>query len=146
MNTILIEFGIPMKLAWLIKMCLNESNSRVRVDKYLSVMFRVKNGLKEVDVLSPLLVNFALEYAIGWDQVNQVYLQLNGTHQLVVYAADVNILARSVHTVKEKAETLLVSSKVTGLEVNFDKIKYMIMPRDQNAERSYNIKNDNSSS
>jgi hypothetical protein len=44
---ILIEFCIPIKLVRLITMCLNESNSRVRVDKHLSVMFHIKNGLKQ---------------------------------------------------------------------------------------------------
>jgi hypothetical protein len=32
-----------------------------------------------------------------------------------------------------------------GLDVNVDKPKYMVMSRDQNEERSHNIKNDNSS-
>jgi hypothetical protein len=61
---ILIEFGIPLKLVRLIKMCLNETYSRVRVGKHLSDKFLIKNGLKEGDALSPLLFNFALEYAI----------------------------------------------------------------------------------
>jgi hypothetical protein len=49
---ILIEFGIHMKLVQLIKMCLNESYSRVWVGKHLSDMFSVKNGLKQQDALS----------------------------------------------------------------------------------------------
>jgi hypothetical protein len=52
---ILIEFGIPLKLVMLIKMCLSEPYSRVRVGKHLSDMFPVKNGLKQGDALSPLL-------------------------------------------------------------------------------------------
>jgi len=44
---ILIEFGIPMKLVRLIKMCLNETCSRVQIHKHLSDMFLVKNGLKK---------------------------------------------------------------------------------------------------
>jgi hypothetical protein len=43
---ILIEFGIPMKLVRLVKMCLNETYSRVRVGKHLSDTFPIKNGLK----------------------------------------------------------------------------------------------------
>ena len=43
---ILIEFGIPMKLTRLIKMCLNEVYSTVRVGKHLSAMFPIRNGLK----------------------------------------------------------------------------------------------------
>ena len=61
---ILIEFGIPKKLVRLIKMCLTETYSRVRVDKNLSEMFPIRNGLKQGDALSPFLFNFALEYAI----------------------------------------------------------------------------------
>jgi len=68
---ILIEFGIPKKLVMLIKMCLTETYSRVRVGKYLSDMFPIRNGLKQGDALSSLLSNFALEYAIRRVQVNQ---------------------------------------------------------------------------
>jgi hypothetical protein len=68
---ILIEFSIPMKLARLIKMCLNETYDRVRVGKNLSDMFPDKNGWRQRDVLSLLLFNFASEYAIRSVQVNQ---------------------------------------------------------------------------
>ena len=66
-------------------------------------------------------------------------MKLNGTHQLLVYADDVNILGESVHTVKKNAETLLVANKETGLEVNADETKYMVMSRDQNAGRNKDI-------
>ena len=59
----IIEFGIPMKLVKLIKMCLTETYSRVWVGKNLSDMFLIRNGLKQGDALSPLLFNVASEYA-----------------------------------------------------------------------------------
>jgi hypothetical protein len=61
---ILVEFCIPMKLVRLIKMCLNETYSRVQVGKHLSNMFSIRYGLKQGDDLSPLLFNFASEYVI----------------------------------------------------------------------------------
>jgi len=67
---ILIEFGFPMKLVRLIKMCLTETYSRVWVAKLLSDMFPITNGLKQGDALLPLLFNFVLEYAIRRVQVN----------------------------------------------------------------------------
>jgi len=105
-------------------------------------MFPNGNGLKQGDALSTLLLNFALEHAIRRVQVNQDVLKLNGTHQLLVCADDVNVLRGSGYTIKN-AEALIVAIKETGLEVNADKTKYMVMSRDQNAGRSHNIKIDN---
>jgi hypothetical protein len=117
----------------LIKMCLNETYSRVRVGKHLSDTFRIKNGLKQGDALLPLLFNFALEYTIRWVQANREGLKLNGTHQLVVYGDDGNMLGGSVHAIKRNTKVLVVASKEIGLEVNGEKTKYMVMSGDRNA-------------
>jgi hypothetical protein len=74
-----------------------------------------------------LLFNCALKYVIRKVQVNQDGLQLNGTHQLLAYADNVNILGGSVHTTKENAEALVLAIKETGLEVNAENTKYMVM-------------------
>jgi len=92
-------------------MCLNETYSRAQIGKNLSVMFPIRNGLKQADDLSPLLFNFALEYAIMRVQINHDGLKLNGTHQRLVYADNVNILQGSVHTIKKSAKASVVVSR-----------------------------------
>jgi hypothetical protein len=62
-----------------------------------------------------LITNFALEYAIRRDQGKQDGLKLNGKHQLLDYADDVNILGGSVHGLKKNAQALVVTSKEIGL-------------------------------
>jgi len=82
-------------------MNLTETYSRVRVGENVSDRFPIRNGLKNGDALTPRLFNLALEYAIRGVQVNQDGLKLNGTHQLLAYVDDVNILGGSVQTLKE---------------------------------------------
>ena len=111
----------------------------------MSDRFSIRNGSEQGDALTPLLFNYALEYAIRRVQVNQDALNLNGTHQLLAYADDVNILGGSIHNLKEDAEALVAATREIGLEISADKTKYMVMSRDQNAGRSDSIKIDNSS-
>jgi hypothetical protein len=101
---IIIEFVIPKELVRLIKMCLTETYSKILEGKKLSEMFPIRNSLKQGNALSPWLFNFALEYVIKRVQVNQDDLKLNGRHELLAYADEVNILGGSAHTVKGNAE------------------------------------------
>jgi hypothetical protein len=94
--------------------------------KNLSDNLPIQNGLKQGDALTPLLLNFAVEYAIRKVQENQVGLKLNGTHQLLVYSDDVNLLGDNIDAIKKNMETLIDASKEVGLEVNTKKAKHIV--------------------
>jgi hypothetical protein len=140
---ILIEFGVPTKLGRVIKMCLNKTYSKALICKHLSDNFPIRNGLKEGHVLSPLLFNFSLEYAIRKIQENRVGLKLNWTHQLLVYGDDVNLMGDNTGTIKRNTETITDAIKKFGLQVNAGKTMYMLLPRRQNAGEYLNIKTAN---
>jgi predicted SPOUT superfamily RNA methylase MTH1 len=76
-------------------MCLNETY------RQKSVKFPIKNGLKLGHILSPLFFNSASEYTISRVQENKEGLKLNGTHQLLAYAEDDNIVEENIDTTKE---------------------------------------------
>jgi hypothetical protein len=69
-----------------------------------------------------------------------VGLKLNGTHQLLAYADDVNPLADNIDTIKKNTETLTDASKEVGLEINVEKTKHMLLSRHQNAGHNSDIK------
>jgi hypothetical protein len=89
---------------------------------------------------SPLLFNFALEYAIGKVQENQVGLKLNGTRQLLAYADDMNVLGDNIDAIKKNTETLIDASTEVGLEINVEKTKYVFLSRHQSEGQNPDIK------
>jgi hypothetical protein len=140
LHNILTEFGVPIKLARLIKICLNETYSNVHTGKHLSDKFPIQNSLKG-DASLPLLFNSAVQHAIRKVQENQVGLNLNGTHQLLVYADDVYLLGRNTKTIRENIKTVRKNTKAftdgskwVGLEVKTEEYSH------QNAGQNHNIK------
>jgi hypothetical protein len=97
--------------------------------------------LKQGHALSPLLFNFALEYAIRRVQVNEGLI-LNGT-QLMAYADDVNVVGRNIDAIQKNTKAILDASKEVGLEVNPEKTKYMLMSSCLKAGQRHSIKRAN---
>jgi hypothetical protein len=64
---------------------------------------------------------------------------LNGTHQLLAYPDDMNLLGNHIDTIIKNPETLIDASKEVDLEVNVEKTKYMLVFRGQNADQIWDL-------
>jgi hypothetical protein len=109
---ILTEFGVPMKLVRLIKMCLNETfflYCKVRIGKYLFDNFAIQK-VSNKEMLHQCFSNSFYNMPLRMPK-NQVGLKLNGTHELLIYADDVNLLGDNIDAMERKAETLIGASK-----------------------------------
>jgi hypothetical protein len=126
-----------MKPVRLIKMCLNETYGKIHIGKHLTDNSSIQNGLKQGDAL--LLFNFVLEFLIRRVQENQVGLKLSGTHQLLIYANDVNLLGDNIDTIKKNRQTLFDPSKEVDLEIKMEQTTYMLLSCHWNAEQNQDI-------
>jgi hypothetical protein len=86
-----------------------------------------------------MLFNFALEQAIRKVQENKKGMQLNGTHQLLVYVDDVTLLSENVDIIKKSIEAVLYASKDAGLDGNTEKTKCMFMSHHQTVGQNHYI-------
>jgi hypothetical protein len=68
---------------------------------------------------------------------------LNGAHQLLADADDMNLLGDNIDIINKNTQTLIDASKEDGLELNVEKTKYMLVPWDQNAGQNQEMKTGN---
>ena len=73
----------------------------------------------------------SLEYAVRRVQANQEGWKLNDTHQLLVYADDVNILGWYINTMRKNTKALVIANKEMGLELNAEKTMYVVTSTDR---------------
>jgi hypothetical protein len=86
------------------------------------------------------LSTLALEYDIRKVQENQVGLKFNQTHLLLAYADDANLLGVEIDISNINTETLIYAGKEVDIEVKVEETKYMLVSRDQNADKNRNVK------
>jgi hypothetical protein len=79
-------------------MSLNERHNKLWIGQNLPDNFPIQNHLKQGDALASLLFNLAFEYSIMKVQENHMGLTLSGTHQLLAYAENMNLLGYNIHT------------------------------------------------
>jgi hypothetical protein len=77
---VLIEFGVTMKLVQLNKLHLSDAHCNICTGKHFCYSLRIQNGVKQGDVLTRLLLIFAMEHAFRIVKGNEVGLKLNGTY------------------------------------------------------------------
>jgi hypothetical protein len=93
-------------------------NFKVCIHKNLSDAFPIQNGPRRCFIAMAFQLCFRI-----WQQEG---MELNGTHQLLAYA-DINILGRHINTIRKNKGALLEAGGDDGLDINTEKIKYMVM-------------------
>ena len=119
------EMNIPDKLVRMIEVTMSNVRGHIKLRNSLSEPLNITNGLRQGDALSCLLFNVALEKVI-----RDANLQIRGTiffksTQILAYADDLIIIARSFRALEDSFIALIEASKKMGLTINIEKTKYM---------------------
>ncbi|KAI5714830.1 hypothetical protein M8J77_006182 [Diaphorina citri] len=126
------KLSIPKKLINLTRITTEDTKCLVRVNGKLSEPFNVETGVKQGDCTSPLLFNLILEKVIRSISVMNTGITIGEKFNILAYADDVILIGKSEDEIKEMLTVMINTIKPFGLEVNFEKTKYMIFSREEN--------------
>lgn len=119
------EFDVCSKFSRFIKMSLRDTKYKVKAEGFLTESFEVIKGLRQDDPLSTILFNLIWE-SIDRESGIQIKKSIySRSHQCISYADDIVILARNAEEIEEAFEKFKRATKDKGLEINYNKTKFM---------------------
>lgn len=135
----MLDFEIHPKLVRLVGCTMQGTRCQVKVDRELTSGIEVSQGLKQGDGLAPMLFNLALEYAMRRARADTRATFMEKSVQITGYADDLNILGRSIITIKEAFNNLEEAAKEVGLTVNEHKTKLVVQCKKRKSRIGQNI-------
>lgn len=135
---VMIEFGFPLKLINMCRLCMDDNTSRILLNGKRSDSFQNRTGLRQGDALSPLLFNIALEKVIRSLKLVPAGIHLGQYHKVLAYADDIVLIGRTEIEIRKLFIELEETALKLGLRINDQKTQYMIIKRniDVNENRS----------
>lgn len=121
------DLKVPRKLINLVKMTLSNVRTKVKFNGRMSDSFKIGKGLKQGDPLSTTLFNLILEWVVRRSGINRAGTLRNKSYQILAYADDVTILARTKEKLQEIGKRFRKAAGEVNLTINEIKSKYMKM-------------------
>jgi hypothetical protein len=121
------DLGIPQKLIKIMKITMKNSVTQICIQSSLSEPLKVKNGLRQGDPLACLLFNIVLKKAVRKANIQITGHIFHRSAQILAYADDVDIVARTEAALIEAFSALEKSAKKMGLKINQEKKKFMLV-------------------
>jgi hypothetical protein len=119
----LTQNKIPPKLIRLVKLTLENTTAMLKVNNAYTSEFRVESGVKQGDPLSLTLFSLVIDTVLNkLDLRDNISTQLR---QLMAYADDVLIIARTKQSLIDTIRQLKNNSVEVGVTINEKKTKYL---------------------
>ncbi|KAI5729084.1 hypothetical protein M8J77_025142 [Diaphorina citri] len=131
------SFGIPEELIKLVKLSINHSKCKVRVNGETSTSFSVRSGVRQGDGISPTLFNIAIEGALQKVKNTRGGVEIGKVINILAFADDVVIIAENLNDLKELTKVLIKETSEVGLKINETKTKFMHVKRNKEDSPSH---------